>query len=517
MNKIFNKLTALFVVSLIVTALSSCKENFGEPDLFLDVTTADINVDFSGKNSQGELPYIEVGSNTSWQISSKPDWIKPSIMESERGRFNVYINCDENISGADRDGNIVFTGAGQDVAVKIKQSLKTDILSLSETSFNVGADGKLPTGIAPSFYILDVNSSWSIEKPEWINLSQSSGEAGQYIEIILDVEPNSGSNSRIGKLIVKAGVSTAEISVQQAVDGIDLGLTTVSVNNIGNDENGNSVTFKVTTTTTWTATSGNDWITVSPSNGSVGTTDVTLTFTKNTTDNLRSGEINFTTKSGKSTLLTVTQSSTPYIDNNTFFKDDFSWLSPYIAEYNSKSEKPIGDSVENDDASANAPNMYSTDPFNTKALKEFSERGYVDLLFNKNKNQALYVQDAYLKFGKTGYHTGIALPKIEVGTNATDVDLVFDWSAHMTGSGNIDKLTLTVEVENGGTVLTAMPIHPEQEKGDLKWQKKTVRIQGLTAESIIKIRPTQMDLGKDEQPDQQRWHIDNIQVLRVLK
>ena len=301
MNKIFNKLTALFVVSLIVTALSSCKENFGEPDLFLDVTTADINVDFSGKNSQGELPYIEVGSNTSWQISSKPDWIKPSIMESERGRFNVYINCDENISGADRDGNIVFTGAGQDVAVKIKQSLRTDILSLSETSFNVGADGKLPTGIAPSFYILDVNSSWSIEKPEWINLSQSSGEAGQYIEIILDVEPNSGSNSRIGKLIVKAGVSTAEISVQQAVDGIDLGLTTVSVNNIGNDENGNSVTFKVTTTTTWTATSGNDWITVSPSNGSVGTTDVTLTFTKNTTDNLRRGEINFTTKSGKNT------------------------------------------------------------------------------------------------------------------------------------------------------------------------------------------------------------------------
>ena len=47
--------------------------------------------------------------------------------------------------------------------------------------------------------------------------------------------------------------------------------------------------------------------------------------------------------------------------------------------------------------------------------------------------------------------------------------------------------------------------------------EKTVRIQGLTAESIIKIRPTQMDLGKDEQPDQQRWHIDNIQVVRVLK
>ena len=58
-------------------------------------------------------------------------------------------------------------------------------------------------------------------------------------------------------------------------------------------------------------------------------------------------------------------------------------------------------------------------------------------------------------------------------------------------------------------------VSPDQEKGELKWQTVTVRIEGLTAASVIKIRPTQMDLGKDESPDQQRWYIDNIRIERA--
>ena len=125
------------------------------------------------------------------------------------------------------------------------------------------------------------------------------------------------------------------------------------------------------------------------------------------------------------------------------------------------------------------------------------------------------MQDAYLKMGKGDYHTGLKLPVVEEMPEGGNALLIFDWCAQMTGSGNIDKLTLTVETENGGTVVTQMPIGPDQVKGELKWQTVTVRLENLGASSVISIRPTQMWLEKGESPNQQRWYIDNIRIERA--
>lgn len=516
-----NKLAAGILAAVFaMMPLVSCQEDYGEPDPFIDVPEADITVDYSGLNSAGKIPGVEIGSNISWAITAYPDWVTPSRLASDRGRFHIYFVCDENLTGDDRTGTVTVAGAGIEKSFRIIQSLKIETLELSQTEFSVGGDGRLPSGQIPSFYILEVNSKWTVDAPEWITPSLEEGEAGKYISVSLDVAVNDSRSARTGDVVFTAGSRSETVKVRQAVDGIDLGESIVSVDRYGYRDDSSEATLSVDSKQPWTAAPSVSWIEVSPSSGNGGTVEnVTITvLSENTDAQVRSGYVTFTNSNGITASVEVRQSTTAYEDDNLFFKDDFSWLSPYIEQYNAKNSKPVGDAVGSGDEGANAPNVYASGtlgifgPF----ITEFNERGYRDLRYVAGEYECMYLQDAYLKFGKTDYHSGLGLPSIGDIRDGEAVSLVFDWCAQMTGSGNIDKLTLTVETENGGTVVSPqMPVSPDQEKGELKWQTVTVRIEGLTAASVIKIRPTQMDLGKDESPDQQRWYIDNIRIERA--
>lgn len=513
-----NKTAARFLAAfLAVATLVSCQEDYGEPDAFIDVPENDITVDFNGLNSAGKVPYVEIGSNVPWSVTECPQWVTPSTMSSDRGRLNVFFVCEENLSGADRSGKVSVSGAGIVKSFNIIQTLKVETLELSETEFSVKGDGKLATGQAPSFYILDVNSDWTITADSWINPGITSGQAGQYIQVTLEIDENTTSSVRTGHVTVKAGNTERSVTVIQAVNGLEVGLASIAVNKFGfQDGSGSPVSFTVTSDVPWTAES-DVWIQVSPLSGEAGTTEVSVTVFENTEGSLRTGTILFSASTGATTPVEVMQSSTPYEDDNVFFKDDFSWMSPYIEQYNTLNEKPIGDSVGSRDEGANAPNVYGVGTWEIfgPLMEEFAERGYVDIRYVAKEYECLYVQDAYWKMGRTDYHTGLKLPAIEEIPEGESVALTFDWCAQMTGSGNIDKLTLTVETEGGGTVATGMPISPDQVKGELKWQTVTVRIDNYSPASVVSIRPTQMWIAKDESPDQQRWYIDNIRIERA--
>lgn len=513
-----NKTAARFLAAfLAVATLVSCQEDYGEPDAFIDVPENDITVDFNGLNSAGKVPYVEIGSNVPWSVTECPQWVTPSTMSSDRGRLNVFFVCEENLSGADRSGKVSVSGAGIVKSFNIIQTLKVETLELSETEFSVKGDGKLATGQAPSFYILDVNSDWTITADSWINPGITSGQAGQYIQVTLEIDENTTSSVRTGHVTVKAGNTERSVTVIQAVNGLEVGLASIAVNKFGfQDGSGSPVSFTVTSDVPWTAES-DVWIQVSPLSGEAGTTEVSVTVFENTEGSLRTGTILFSASTGATTPVEVMQSSTPYEDDNVFFKDDFSWMSPYIEQYNTLNEKPIGDSVGSGDEGANAPNVYGVGTWEIfgPLMEEFAERGYVDIRYVAKEYECLYVQDAYWKMGRTDYHTGLKLPAIEEIPEGESVALTFDWCAQMTGSGNIDKLTLTVETEGGGTVATGMPISPDQVKGELKWQTVTVRIDNYSPASVVSIRPTQMWIAKDESPDQQRWYIDNIRIERA--
>ena len=106
------------------------------------------------------------------------------------------------------------------------------------------------------------------------------------------------------------------------------------------------------------------------------------------------------------------------------------------------------------------------------------------------------------------------LPKQDFkGDELINVDIEFDWAAHMTGSGNIDKVQIVVELEGAGTfdngTKISDPFVTTQEKGHIEWQHASVTAKGVNNTTRIIIRPAEY---ASVVPDQQRWHIDNIKI-----
>lgn len=196
---------------------------------------------------------------------------------------------------------------------------------------------------------------------------------------------------------------------------------------------------------------------------------------------------------------------------NAYFYDDFSWMKSYI----DASGVRVDDSVGDNNSGGEAPNLRSNDAL-SGLLKALTDKGYEDL--NPN-NKVIYAQKYYWKFGKTSTATvnnnnGMILPKQDFkGDELINVDLDFDWAAHMTGSGNIDKVQIVVELTgkgffDNGTQISD-PFVTTQEKGHLEWQHATVTAKGVNNTTRFIIRPAEY---ASVTPDQQRWHLDNIKI-----
>lgn len=196
---------------------------------------------------------------------------------------------------------------------------------------------------------------------------------------------------------------------------------------------------------------------------------------------------------------------------NAYFYDDFSWMKSYI----DASGVRVDDSVGDNNSGGEAPNLRSNDAL-SGLLKALTDKGYEDL--NPN-SKVIYAQKYYWKFGKTSTATvnnnnGMILPKQDFkGDELINVDLDFDWAAHMTGSGNIDKVQIVVELTgkgffDNGTQISD-PFVTTQEKGHLEWQHATVTAKGVNNTTRFIIRPAEY---ASVTPDQQRWHLDNIKI-----
>lgn len=196
---------------------------------------------------------------------------------------------------------------------------------------------------------------------------------------------------------------------------------------------------------------------------------------------------------------------------NAYFYDDFSWMKSNI----DASGVRVDDSVGDNNSGGEAPNLRSNDAL-SGLLKALTDKGYEDL--NPN-SKVIYAQKYYWKFGKTSTATvnnnnGMILPKQDFkGDELINVDLDFDWAAHMTGSGNIDKVQIVVELTgkgffDNGTQISD-PFVTTQEKGHLEWQHATVTAKGVNNTTRFIIRPAEY---ASVTPDQQRWHLDNIKI-----
>ena len=197
-----------------------------------------------------------------------------------------------------------------------------------------------------------------------------------------------------------------------------------------------------------------------------------------------------------------------------YFADDFEWLQKYIdgwvAANPDDAEKldPVGSQL----SSHAQPNIWNVADLASTLGAELESRGYEDL---NPSAKTLYLQKNYFKMGASKKQTGLKLPAIAFeGDSPVDVVVSFDWCAHMGGSGAVDDVSITVELEGPGTCESSgsalsAPVTHVQETGQMFWQHASVSLQGVTSATRIKIRPTNMG----STPNYQRWHLDNIRIV----
>ena len=374
------------------------------------------------------------------------------------------------------------------------------------------------------------DNDWTLTKGmgcDWFDIDVTEGEADEEKTVKVTCQSSTVSTLRKGTIVLASADTRKTIHVVQSAAGGELEpLISIIGGNKGNvGPKAGSFTLGIQANVAYEFESDASWATVEAvpaTKAIVEASEILVQYEANADPVERVAHIRvFNTLDNLESVYTLVQG--PY-ESGIYFEEDFSWVAPWADAYGS------ADSVGDDNASGKAPNVYTQASHKAydgvgyanggagvegypSFLEAYAERGYEDV--NPGVT-SFYTQKYYLKFGATSKHTGIRLPAIDFA-EPTDAVVSFDWSAHMTGSGNIDKVQVVVEIEGDGvcagtgTKISA-PFTPDQENGDLKWQTAKVLVSGLTSTSRIVIRPTHLENHDDI--DQQRWYIDNIKIAK---
>ncbi len=217
--------------------------------------------------------------------------------------------------------------------------------------------------------------------------------------------------------------------------------------------------------------------------------------------------INWELKSGKVCPITVKLGTNTTVER-VYFQDNFDWLHKWWDTiYHNAYEKqqvqltPVeSKSIETSGTPPYAqPNIWNN--YSSSIGQDFNNR-YVDLSPAK---KVMYIQDNYLKWCRTANESGLQLPPLDLGDNPVDVILSFDFAIQ-----NKKKVAgnYVVEVLNDDSeVVDSKSFSADN---SLQWESKSFTLNGLTAESKIKIRPNVTD--PDNTGRLYNFWLDNIKV-----
>ena len=498
-NTIKNIALGLFLASV---ALVSCKEEI-DPAANA-VATESPSVTFAATNAPEQV--VPVYADGEWVADCEADWVTISPM-SGNGAVDVTVSVTDNLASdgtvaAPRQANVIFRGKyierQGELIVYQKGDNYRDAKEMSIADAAVLEDGKF-VKIPEAQVVAAAADGIVVKDASALMFVTYKGEVkvGDKVFIAGEKVTNGGIASVIaGQVDI---LSSAEVSHPSPIDllanldpaNADKVLyVTVQAGLLGrNLQFETSVPVSVTL--------------LDPAAGGVDLDAVNMHNVKL--------EAYFVGLNGTTVNLVVTNVEDLGLNDDlkAYFFDDFSWMKPFLDVY-AETSTPVGDAVGTDNSSAEAPNL-KTNGGLAMLMEEFYARGYEDL---NPDAKVIYPQAYYWKFGKTSNHGGIKLPAMELeGGELINAELDFDWSPHMTGSGNIDKVSVVVELEGAGFfdngTKISDPFPHSLENGDLNWHHVTVLLKGVNNTTRVMIRPLEFASAT---PDQQRWHLDNVKV-----
>lgn len=486
-----------------ISVIAAGTEDVSKPDILVSGLENNI-ITFEGV-PEGTKKFT-VTSTSAFTLTPNVDWITLSETAGDADDAKtIVVTCKESTSSSLRKGQIDIKSGVSHYYITVVQSAAggdlDPLISISD------GNKKTISGKGEEFTVrvqanvdfqTEISDSWITAVPVVSTKAMVESKTLKF-----KAEANATGAARTATIRFYNGNIESVLTVDQDKFEPEVNITSYSgVTTISGF--GETKKFTVQSNVPFTVTAPS-WIKL-PAAGvpEAGTYPILVQFEANTAAETRDGEIVFANADyGYEYKLNVSQAA-----SGVYYFDDFMWIKPWADAYGS------GDSVGENNASGKAPNIY-TQPTQTGLLDKFAEIGYE--MLNPDAKSA-YSQKYYMKLGATSKHHGLKLPAI-AAADGSDVTLSFDWSPHMTGSGNIDKVELVVEIKGDGQIVTAAGtakisdvLVNDWKKGQLKWKNVSVKINGLKATDRISIRPTSLE--DHDGITQQRWYIDNIRISK---
>ena len=295
MKRLANKfICAAAMVLAAAVAFSSCKPQEQKVAPKVEVSQNEIT-----SESAGETYDITVTSNVAWnaQIANKDTWVTVKPASGQAGETAVKVTVKKNNSDAQRETSITFTGETATATVAVKQFGK-DVVTIDKSAYEV-----TPAGGSDAVKVT-ANTEWTAtvsEGADWVTVAPATGAAGETTATVT-VAANETSAARTAKVTFTAGDAKAEYTISQEAISV-----TLSKNSISDAGEGKTETVNVTANAAWTAASNAEWVTIAPTSGAAGVTEVAVTVAENPSEAAREAKVTFTINANVTAELTVTQ------------------------------------------------------------------------------------------------------------------------------------------------------------------------------------------------------------------
>lgn len=451
-----------------------------------------------------ETVSFDVTSDMDYTISTSAKWFTVDVTEGLANETKtVTVTCEPSTLSSLRKGSITIKSGTSTYTIQIVQSAaggELDPLISLSTGNNITVLGEGETFNASVQanveYEVDIQSEWIKEA-----LASSLTSVVEKYTHSFTADPNMTGVERTGAIRFyndEYGLETIlNVKQENFVPRV-----TVSTGRVISAVGGSGATlnFNVDANISYSVSS-DSWIKLPASSGVAGEYQIPVTFEANPSASERTGTVTFSNSTyGYEIQLTIKQYPSGIV-----FQEDFEWLDPWATASNLSSN--AGRTVENDDLDAYCPQLPTPKVDEVSALDALEAKGY-EFLRSKS-GECIYLQQNYLKFGKTGYHGGIVIPAVTGGSGLT---LTFDWCPMRQGSGKLDPVNLIVIVANGSDEKEfAVPTHGWENGHVLEWIPASVDLTGVTVDENTKITITQID---DEwtASTANRWFLDNIKI-----
>ena len=490
--------------------------------VYAKLTLSDEIVTFEG-TPEGPAT-ITVKSDNPWTITKAygADWFSIDVLEGNANEdVAVTVNCEQSLSTTLRTGYFTIASADTRKNIYVVQSAAggeldplISVVTDKSTSALLGEGDTFDVTVQSNIdYQLEISDSWitEAEVPSTRGLVEKSYHS-------FTLAPNLTGATRSGYIRfynedknIEAYVMIKQDNFEPRIDVI------VSSQTRFIPAAGMTLPVRIESNVDFTATS--DEITLPVSEAVAGNYDLSVQVKANT-GLTRDAKVTFYNAKYDFTYVYAIEQH----GSDVIFADDFSWVQPVVDAAKS-SDPGEYDTVGSKNIGAKAPNLYSSEALSGIFVPLRDKMGYVIPGKANGANDVVYVQECYLKMGKTksSSQTSLTLPSINAG--GKDYVLSMDWARMVQGDGTIDNYALTWVIVGNGTFENGTkysdPFETPQGLGEIFWTKISAVVKGADADTRITVVATDL-LNKEtgainyKASGGRRMFIDNI-VAKVIE